>query len=147
MQTTSTASQLNPCELNYCRMRRLCLQCSAHTIYGSCGECMLCSPSLRQTPTFNADVRTRLLDQEVRPFDLNTSPDLREFILASHLRLRLVDFFVESTTLPHRYYSILEITVAARYSLHCTYTRDTDIEHLCLSNLIYYHTTRIKSSL
>lgn len=70
---------------------------------------------LRQTPTFNGDVRTLLLSSIVRNFDLDTSPELREFILASHLRLRLVDYFNESTTPLHRYYSILEVAVAARY--------------------------------
>ena len=68
----------------------------------------------RQLPTFNADVRTSLLNTFIRDFDLNTSPELREFILASHLRLRLIDYFNESTTPLHLYYSILEITVAAR---------------------------------
>ena len=69
----------------------------------------------RQTPTFGVDVRTRLLDPQIRPFDLNSSPQLRSFILSSHLQLRLVDLFTENTTLQHQYYSILEITVAARY--------------------------------
>ena len=68
----------------------------------------------RQLPTFNGDVRTRLLDQSQRRFDLNTSPELRQFILGSHLRLRLVDYFTTSTTLQHQYFSILEITTAAR---------------------------------
>jgi len=67
-----------------------------------------------QSPTFSADVRTRLLDPQTRRFDLNTSPELREFLLGSHLRLRLVDFFNESATPLHLYYSILEVTVAAR---------------------------------
>lgn len=72
------------------------------------------SPLYRQLPTASADVRTRLLDQDVRNFDLNTSPELRQFILASHLRLKLVDYFTDSTTAEHQYYSILETTVAAR---------------------------------
>ena len=65
-------------------------------------------------PTYGVDVRTRLLDPQTRPFDLNTSPELRNFILSSHLRLRLVDLFTENTSSGHEYYNILEITVAAR---------------------------------
>ena len=72
------------------------------------------SPPIRQMPTYGVDVRTRLLDPQTRPFDLNTSPELRNFILSSHLRLRLVDLFTENTSSGHEYYNILEITVAAR---------------------------------
>ena len=67
-----------------------------------------------QTPTYGVDVRTRLLDPQTRPFDLNSSPELREFILSSHLQLRLVDLFTDNTSPQHQYYNILEITVAAR---------------------------------
>ena len=69
----------------------------------------------RQTPTFNGDVRTHFLNQaRTSNVDLNTSPELRQFILASHFRLRFIDFFESSTTVAHRYYSILEATVVAR---------------------------------
>jgi hypothetical protein len=40
--------------------------------------------------------------------------EFRTFILATHLRLRLVDYFTESTSLEHQYYAIQEIAVAAR---------------------------------
>ena len=45
---------------------------------------------------------------------MNTSPELRAFIQATHLRLRLVDFFVFNNSLEHQYYAIQEITVVAR---------------------------------
>ena len=76
--------------------------------------CTLIISPCRQLPTFNSDVRTRLLDQSQRRFGLNMSPELRRFILGSHLRLRLIDYFTTSTTLQHQYFSIQEITIAAR---------------------------------
>ena len=93
----------------------LCIYTYMYSKHGMTTIYNLCFISLdRQLPTFNGDVRTRLLDQSQRRFDLNTSPELRQFILGSHLRLRLVDYFTTSTTLQHQYFSILEITIAAR---------------------------------
>ena len=62
----------------------------------------------------NGNIRFRFVNQAVRNFALDTSPEFRDFVLASHLRLRLVDYFTTLTSLEHRYYSIQEIAVAAR---------------------------------
>ena len=85
-----------------------------------------------QSPTFNGNVRFRFIDQSTRNFDLNTSPEFRNFILASHLRLRLIDYFTESTSLQHRYYSIQELAVAARCACNGHASRcDGGIDAVC----------------
>ena len=56
----------------------------------------------------------RFLDPAVRPGAYDTSPGLRNFILADHIKLTMLDFFTDNTTDQHRYYDIVEITVAAR---------------------------------
>lgn len=75
-----------------------------------CLSSLLCS----QLPTSNGNLRFRFINQATRNFNLDTSPEFRDFILASHLRLRLVDYFTQSTSVEHRYYAIQEISVAAR---------------------------------
>lgn len=94
-----------------------CARSDGYRVMGGYYDCCIyiISPC-RQSPTSNGDIRTRLLDQSQRRFDLNTSPELRRFILGSHLRLRLVDYFTTSTTLQHQYFSIIEATIAARYN-------------------------------
>lgn len=54
------------------------------------------------------------MNPQLRNYDLE-APSAREFMLASHLRLRLFDYFNASTTLEHRYYAIQEIAIVARY--------------------------------
>ena len=69
----------------------------------------------RQEQGTDLTARIRFLNENSRPgsSDLN-SPELREFVLADHVQLRLVDFFTTNTTERHRYYSISEIIVAGR---------------------------------
>lgn len=70
----------------------------------------------RQAQGTGVVARVRFVNVDSRPesSDIDSSPKLREFILADHVRLNLVDFFTTNTTAKHRYYSISEIIVAGR---------------------------------
>ena len=72
---------------------------------------ILCS----QSPTFGVTARVRFLDGSRGQLDGNT--ELQNFILSDHIRLRMLDYFTGNTTIQHRYYSISEITIAARYEI------------------------------
>ena len=69
---------------------------------------------ISQIPLTDQTARVRFLDPAVRPGAYDTSPGLRNFILADHIKLTMLDFFTDNTTDQHRYYDIVEITVAAR---------------------------------
>lgn len=70
--------------------------------------------SCSQIPLTGATARVRFLDVSVRPGNIDTDPELRNFILADHLQMTLLDFFTDNTTTSHRYYGILEIIIAGR---------------------------------
>ena len=72
---------------------------------------ILCS----QSPTNGVTARVRFLDGSRGQLDGNT--ELQNFILSDHIRLRMLDYFTGNTTIQHRYYSISEITIAARYEI------------------------------
>lgn len=64
-------------------------------------------------PLTGHTARVRFLDSSVRPGNVDT-PELRDFITADHIQLRMLDFFTNNTTSQHRYYDIVEIIIAAR---------------------------------
>lgn len=66
------------------------------------------------TAVTGVTARVRLLDPAVRPGSLDTSAALRDFILASDIRMRMIDL-INTTDAPHMYYSISELSIAARY--------------------------------
>ena len=71
----------------------------------------LCS----QLPTAFATSTFRPIDPNVRPATYDTSEELREFILATHLRLKFLDYFNNSNTfLEHLYYGIFEVSTSSR---------------------------------
>ena len=57
----------------------------------------------------------RPINPGARPFTYNDSPRLRDFILATNLRLQFVDIYNSSdVTLRHLYYGVLSITAVSR---------------------------------
>lgn len=69
----------------------------------------------RRTPITDFTARVRFLNPEVRPGDINNDAKLQDFVTADHLQISLLDYFTDNTTASHRYYDIVEITVAARF--------------------------------
>lgn len=66
-------------------------------------------------PLNNANIAFRPINPSERPFTYNDSPRLREFILATNLRLTFVDIFNSSdVTLRHLYYGVLSVTAVSR---------------------------------
>ena len=69
-----------------------------------------------RTPITDFTARLRFLNPQVRPGDINNDAGLQDFVTADHLQISLLDFFTDNTTANHRYYDIVEITVAARFA-------------------------------
>ncbi len=69
---------------------------------------------LSQIPTSGRTITIRFADGS-RGLLNSANTELLDFILADHIRLRLVDYFTTNTTSDHRYYALKDITVAARY--------------------------------